>query len=114
MDAGERGAGADDDRARAGAFLRWVGAAQEYAGDNDAKFRADGFDHGDVGTGGLQFMFWRKWAGDWRVPGRIFSRCGRGSESRLLGDDTADNFHGVPVDVCNYHAGVDYGSDGRA
>ena len=90
LDAGERGAGADDDGTRAGAFLRRAGAAEEHAGDHDAELPADGADHGDVGAGRVQLVLWRERAGDRRIRARLFAGRRRGAESGLRGNDSAD------------------------
>src|SRR5215472_16200668 len=100
MDVGQRRVSADDDGAGAGAFLRRARAPEKYAGDHDAEFRANGVDYGDVGAGWIQLVLWRKRAGDWRIRTRIPARRGSGPQSRLCADDSADDFHDLPVDVC--------------
>src|SRR5207249_7173385 len=105
---------ADDDRAGAGAFLRRTGAAEKHARNHDAEFFLDGVDYGDVGPGGLQLVLWRQRAGDWRIRTRVPARRGRGAKRGLRGDDSPDDVHGVPVDVCRDYACADYQGDVRA
>jgi len=44
-------------------------------------------------------VLWRQRAGDRRIRTRISARRGRRTEPRLRGDHSADDFHGLPVDV---------------
>src|SRR5580765_2660730 len=99
MDAGERGAGVDDDGPGLGSVLRRIGATQEHSRDHDAKLRDDGADHGVVGARGIQFVFWWKRSGDWRFWARVFAWRGRRSESGLCRNNSADDIHDLPVDV---------------
>ena len=91
LDAGERGAGADDDRAGSGSVLRWAGAAEEHAGDHDAEFRADGADHGAVGAGGIQPVLRRRRASSSAIFNMAFLRgVGAAPEPGLCRDDSTD------------------------
>ena len=108
MDAGERGAGADDDRARAGAVLRRPGAAQEHAGHHDAEFWDDGADQRAVGAGRVQPGVRRQRAGHRRLFARIPERRRRRSESGLCRDDSTSYVYDLPDDVRRDYAGVDH------
>src|SRR4029077_4299932 len=109
---GERRAGIDDDRPGIGAVLRRIGSPEKCAGHHDAELRANGSDHGAVGAGGIQPVFWRQWAGHWEFSACFFARDWRGSEPRLLRNDSPVNVHDLPADVRGYYSCADYRSDG--
>ena len=109
VDAGFGGAGADDERAGAGAVLRRTGAEEKYSGHDDADLRDDGGDHGAVGTGDLLAGVWRGECVYWRVAQCVSAWGGAGAGSEVCGDDSAADVHGVSADVCDYYAGADYG-----
>src|ERR1700735_5578280 len=109
MDAGFRGAGADDERARAGVVLWRAGAEEKYSGYDDADLRDDGANYGAVGAGDVLAGLWRGKCVYRRAAQYVFARGGTGAGPEVCGDHSAADVHDLPVDVCHYHAGVDNG-----
>ena len=103
----------DDDRSRPSAVLWRPGATEKRAGDHDAEFRADGADHGFVGSRRLQLVLWKR-SVHRQFRAGVLARCGRGSESRLCRDHSTIDVHGVPANVCRHHSGSDHRRNRRA
>src|SRR6266851_7304779 len=108
VDADQRGAGVDDDRARAGIVLRRAGSTQEYSRDHDAKLRDDGADQCALGAGGIQPGVRR-----WREIHRRFFACvpawrRHGPECGLCRNDSPPDVHDLPDDVRGDYAGADH------
>src|SRR5690349_15483902 len=99
MDAHQRGAGPDDDRAGLSAFLWRPGAEEERSVDHDAELRDDGSDLGPMGVVRLQSRVWIGVELHRESPASVPARSNPAAGGGLFRDHSPPDLHDLPADV---------------